>query len=583
MKRKIPFQHAHSHLSSRILRIFTGFALLTHLQAAPVATLWNVENGDWLTPTNWSNGLPGDLSPDTSQAVFNVTADSPAQSDVTLGSAATFDFLGVGFGKTVNLSLGDGAYLSGKSIQVGRFVSGATVQAAHWNIYGPATGQATIAWSSFLQIGGSPTGSGATVTFSGANLNILDSGSNVTVGRQGNGHTLTIQNGAKYSGKGAIVSGTTAISSGVGNNHKLIVTGAGSEMTLSGLSGSTSTLGLIVGSRPLTGSNSSNVQSGNTVEVSDGGKLSVIGDNPDATVSVLVGAATYRVNNSIQVTGANSLLEITGNVKTTIGLDNLSSYNNRLSVSDGGTIRMEGQLIIQNGASTAANRRNILDIGDGGTLLTSGTIISEGGLVRLHENGSLRGESLLGAPQAVTLSINRTGRFEATGSGLGQTVSVQIGDGTNEAVLAMGGAGRTSASTLVIDSAMTLNEHSALEVSIFGSNAMDAIQLGENSSFSLDDNVKLSILLSGYTLQLGDSYQLFTGESGHVVGSFASIVQPTLENGLSWDWSNFNEAGNWTFTVVPEPSSLWLLIGGLVVFGLHRAHKQRKASPGHMC
>jgi hypothetical protein len=333
-----------------------------------------------------------------------------------------------------------------------------------------------------------------------------------------------------------------------------------------------------VGSRPLTGSSASNVQSGNTVEVLDGGKLSVIGDNPDATITVTVGANTYRTNNSIQVSGVGSVLELTGAIETTIGFNNTTSYNNRLVVSNGGTVRTEGKVIIQNGSSTAANRRNILDIGANGTFITSNAVENNGGLVRLDSTGTLKGETMLGAPQPVTLSINQTGRFEASGSGLGSTVTVQVGDGTNEAVLAVGTAGVTTVSTLVVNSLVSMNDNSTLEVDIFGANQIDSIELGENGIFDLGSNVTLAISLSGYTLEAGDSYQLFTGEVGNVLGTFGTIEQPTLADGLSWDMSNFNAAGNWTFQVVPEPSTVGLLFGGLCALGIGLARARRKSA-----
>ncbi len=561
-----------------VLSAYVSLAVLGgSLHAANVPTTWNVANGDWLDAGNWTAGAPADLSPaDVSQALFNVTGSSPATSNVTVNGAAEFDYMGVGLGKTVNLSLADGASLTGETVIVGRFVAG-DVTPSHLNVSGPATGHASISWSSGFQIGGVATGLGDTATFSGPNLSITDTAANLTVGRQGNGHTLTLSDGVKYSGKSMIVSATVNVTSGVGNNHKLIVTGAGTEVSLGGLTGSTSTLGLVVGSRPLTGSSSSNVQSGNTVEISNGAKVTVNGNNPDATITNLVGANTYRVNNSIQVTGTNSVLDIKGTISTTIGHTTDTSYNNRLVVNSGGTVRSEGVIIINNGTSIAANRRNILDVGNLGTLLTSNAINNNGGLVRLAEGGVLAGQNSLGDAVAVALNINGTGRFEAAGSGLGSTVAVNVGNSTSQAVLAVGLTGRTSAATLTVDSAVSMNSNSLLEVSIFGSNSIDSIVLGENSSFTIGENVALTIGLRGHTLQAGDSYQLFTGEFDHVIGSFTTINSPTLTGDLSWDWSGFNADGGWTVAVIPEPSSMVLLIGGGAAAMVLRRMRSKRA------
>ena len=561
-----------------ILSAYAGLALIAagNLQAANVPTIWDVTDGDWLTAGNWSAGLPADLAPaDLSQALFNVTANSPETSNVTLNGVGTFDYLGVGLGKTVNLELGDGASLTGKTIIVGRFVAG-TVVSSHLNVTGPATGQANLTWSSGFQLGGVATGLGDTATFSGPNLTITDTAANLTVGRQGNGHTLTIKDGVKYSGKAMIVSATVNVTSGVGNNHKLVVSGTGTEVSLGGQTGSTATLGLIVGSRPLTGSSSSNVQSGNAVEISNGARMTVVGDNPDATMTVLVGASTYRVNNSIQVAGANSVLDLKGDIATTIGHTTDTSYNNRLVVNNGGTIRSEGVININNGTSIAANRRNILDVGSLGTLLTSNAINNNGGLVRLNEGGVLRGETSFGASTAVALNINGTGRFEAAGSGLGSTVAVNVGNGASQAVLAVGITGRTFAATWTVDSAISMNNNSALEVSIFGSHSIDSIILGENSSFTIGENVTLSIGLRNHVLQAGDSYQLFSGEFDHVIGNFSTISTPTLAGDLSWDLSGFNADGGWTVAVIPEPSSMVLLFGGGAVAMMLRRMRSKR-------
>ncbi|AHF92917.1 anchor protein [Opitutaceae bacterium TAV5] len=538
--------------------------------AANIDTYWNVADGEWTSAGNWSNGLPGDLSPDVSRVFFD-TAQSGTVSNVTVAASAVaaFNQFRVNQGKTVNVSMGAGASLSGVSLTLG---SGAA--SSHLRIEGPSDGTATASWSSFLQVGGTATSSGNTLTFSGSGL-AASAANTITIGRQGNSHTMTVEGGASFQGKGLVVSGTTDVQYGVGNNNRLIVSGTGTNMTLSGFSGAVNTLGLVVGARPLTGSSGSNVQSGNRVTVSDGARLTVVGDNVDnATMTVLVGAATYRTNNSIEVSGTDSVFEVTGNIRTTVGHTTDTSYNNRLTVSDGGTVKTDAEIVINNGPSTAANRRNILAIGNGGTLVSDNVINNNGGLVTLAEGGVLKGETLAGAATSLVLNINGTGRFEAAGNGLGDTVTVNIGDsGGKEAVLAVGLAGRSGAATFSLDSALNLATGSFLEVSIFSDGSVDSIDLGTNASVTLSDGVGLRIAFDGEAPSAGGSYQLFTGNLSSIVGSFDTdlLSAPALADGLSWDWSRFNAAGGWTVSVVPEPSVIALLAGagtGLVALGI---------------
>lgn len=549
--------------------VLAGLSLValagSQAHAATKDSFWNVEDGDWLSPGNWIGGVPQPTGTDTYRAIFNVTGGSPAISNVTLAGSTTFDYFGIGFGKTLNLSMGNGALLEARAFIAGR-TDGGTVKPSYFTVTGPATGIAEFKVSLF-QIGGAATNNSNVVTFSGANLRVTDSGSNGIVGRQGNSHTLNIEGGTQYQGKGLVVADTTDIASGIGNNNKVNVKGAGTVVTLNG-----SAVGLSVASRGINNQNGT-VQSGNTVTISDGARVTVNGETN--TTAVSIGAAIYRSNNSILVTGEGARLEMLGDVKTNIGLASAVSdttYNNRLTVQNGAAIFSEGIIEVRNGPNLVANRRNILEIGAGGTLATTASIENNGGLVRLADGGVLKGETALGAATAVSLNINGNGRLEAAGSGLGSSVQVVVGSETETAVLAIGLAGRTTAATLTLQTGVTMNANSALEVAIFGANKIDSIALTTGGSFLIDGPVSLSISLVGYQLKVGDTYQLFTGDASAVTGSFTVLNMPTLTGGLSWDTSSFNQAGGWTFAVVPEPSTYVLVLG----FGLVALASQRR-------
>ncbi len=541
-------------------------AVVSTLNAANVDSIWNTGDGDWSHAAHWTNGLPGNPGAgNVSRVLFELVSGQPNAVKINVDTSSTFGYMGTSQGKSVTLEMGAGTVLENTgTLLVGRVAIGAT-GASSLTVKGPDTGNATFAVGS-LQLGGKADASGDSITFSGENLQVT--GGTLTLGRQGNQHSMSFESGVKSAFTSVLVSATAdAAVSGIGNHNKLSVTGAGTEMTIR----ATSINGLNAGPRSLTNQSNINAPTGNTIEISDGGTIRVIGESSTTVSHVFVGGTIYRNNNSIQVSGENSLLEVSGNTAITIGGASDTSYHNFMSVRQGGTIRTDVATTISNGTSTAANRRNILEIGAGGSYLSGQSIHNNGGLVRLEEGGILKGETVSQQEQAISLNINGTGRFEASGSGLANNVTVQIGNGTGTATLAMGSANRTEAGTLTLSSTLQMNSNSLLEIAIFGSNEMDSIELLGGSSFQLGTDVTLSLSLSGYTLKAGDSYQLFTGETANVIGNFSNFVLPTLDDGLSYDWTDFNAAGNWQFAVIPEPSSVVLLVGsGLLLLGAGR-------------
>lgn len=541
------------------------FALVSTAGAANVDSLWNTGSGNWADAGNWTGGLPGNAGAgNTSRVFFDPVTGQPATYTVTVDGSTVIDYMAVAQGRNVTLQMQAGASLSNMGAMiVGRVATGASGPSS-LSVTGPASGSATFDVS-ILQVGGKSDSSGDSLTFSGPNLTV--SGGSITVGRQGNNHSLTFRDGVKADFNVVNVSANAdANVSGVGNNDKLYVTGAGTELTVH----ANTVNGLNVGPRSLANHSGSKAPTGNAVLVSNGGTMRVIGEHATTTSAVWIGGAIYRSNNSVQVTGANSLFEVSGNTSIIIGTANDTSYSNHISVSQGGTIRSDAATTISNGPSTALNRRNHLTIGNGGSFYTSKAIDNNGGLVRLSSGGVLQGETVSGEARDITLNINGTGRFEASGDGLANNVTVNIGSGTgtDAATLAIGDSGHLQAANLTLRSTVNMKANSVLEVSFYGDGAIDSITMDAGGLFSIGSNVTLSLGLSNYTLKAGDSFQLFTGLGENVLGSFASILTPTLASDLEFDWSQFNAEGDWRFTVIPEPSSLVLLAGaGLFAFG----------------
>jgi hypothetical protein len=78
-------------------------------------------------------------------------------------------------------------------------------------------------------------------------------------------------------------------------------------------------------------------------------------------------------------------------------------------------------------------------------------------------------------------------------------------------------------------------------------------------------------LTTGYTAALGDSVQLFSANT--YSGTFSSITGTNLGGGLSW---SFN-AANGTITVIPEPTTWAMLMGGLAALILFRRRRRNQA------
>lgn len=579
-----PTAPAQRRFPRRCLLLLLSAAVLP-ASAANIDTYWQYAdgetppnpNGSWSDANRWSGGVPADLLPtDTNRTFFDIS--SGAESNVTVedGYSGGFNSFYIYDGKRLNLLFGSGSSLAGAGLQVGN-----NDKATHLNMEGTG-GNSSMSFS-FINIGSGATGTGNTVTVQGSGLTVSASAT-TTVGRTGNAHRMIVSNGGAFNGAALVVSGTQTTVSGVGNNHQFIVNGAGSVATFNG--GSSGTLGLIVGARPTTGLTASTLQSGNRILVEDGGHLVLDAVGAAATKDVLVGYAHYRTNNWIDISGTGSLLEVKGNARTRIGYDGDSTYNNRIVVRDGGAFRTDSAIEIYNSSSTAANRRNILSVENGGTLATSNAIDNNGGLVRLAEGGSIVGETLAGSLANATLNINGTGRLEAEGTGLGKSLTVNIGNSASlQAVFAVGLAGRTSASSILIDSTFNMNDGSLLEVAIFGSNEMDMIILGDDAAFSIGNDVGLLISTVGYTLQGGESFQLFSGNLGAISGSFNETLLnlPTLSDGLFWDLGDFNAAGDWVLTVggaIPEPSQVALTMGvlAILVLGVTRRARARRTA-----
>ena len=112
----------------------------------------------------------------------------------------------------------------------------------------------------------------------------------------------------------------------------------------------------------------------------------------------------------------------------------------------------------------------------------------------------------------------------------------------------------------------------------FGSTGQMVMELGGLQSGSQADKVDVTgalnlggeltvVLYNGFTPSLGDRWDLF--DASTTSGTFDSLSLPQLADGMQWDTSSLDTNGS--ITVVPEPSTLvLLLLGGLPMLCLRR-------------
>ena len=267
--------------------------------------------------------------------------------------------------------------------------------------------------------------------------------------------------------------------------------------------------------------------------------------------------------NYVVASGANLTLNLNGDFSNING-------NNSFLITQGAKV-----VGLQYNVNAGANRFQIQN----GSV--SGTSVDNSGLVQLHGDGQLSASSA-----TMTFYTRSGGRFEAEGTGLASSVSVQINSG---ATLAIGTTSfdvndepvlRTQAATLTLNAQTRLDVGSTLEFGIFGYSSgdplagIDHLDFEKNSSLRLVGSglVKLKPVLYNYTLKPGDSWQLFTGAVS--ITSTGAFDLASLQN-EGWDTSQFNAAGNWTLTYVaiPEPrtTALLMFLGvGMLGAGWHR-------------
>ncbi len=328
--------------------LLVGMAIPVSLQAQ--WNDWLGGDGDWMEGGNWSEGAPPD---DTEYAGFR---DSGVN-NVTLDVSQLVGRFYVWGDSVLNFALGSGVNFATDT----SFFT--TQTGAEANISGPAFGDMatfTVGTGEQALVLNGPS----TMTFSSP---LLTLNASLNVGRQGDDGTFRMENGVVVNS--ANVSTGNVASRDGGNNLHVEVDGAGTVLNVD----SDSNIPINIASRPRADGSATNFQENNSLTISNGAQV-LMNSTRDPGLSpagVDIGHGDfYKRDNSIEVTGSGSLLEIRGeNIVTRIGRpDSGSNYNNYMLVEDGGVIQTEGATEINRTLVENGELKNRLVIGEGGRL-----------------------------------------------------------------------------------------------------------------------------------------------------------------------------------------------------------------------
>ncbi len=501
-------------INTTLLLPLTGI-LYAFSIASVCAKTWQVGNGNWNVPANWDGGVPGTGTTSADNADFAYSSTHPSVA-VNITAKADANLMRIALGQTVTLNLSSGITLTAGSIsRVGDTNLAMGTGPSTLNINGPSTGSnGIVAFNQvFIQNGSSMVLSGSRLRVTSASSFILGLGS---LGTFRADNSLIVKDGAKFTTNGIYVGHPT---SGDGAQNNYVAIEANSTVT------------------------------------------------SNSATPVAIGGAAEDRSNYISVSGSNALLEVTStsvNAKINIGDEAAANYGgNYLEITAGGEVNTRATVNINgytfnDGDNGGSNK---LIIGNGGSFISSSSITNHG-LLQLAAGGTLKGETAEKDPTALAITVADGGRFEAAGTGLGSTVETSVNAG---GTFAVGLAEETSATQFTLDSGMNFASGSFLEVSLFANGTMDSIHLLEDGVLTGEVNLVLNYSAAPLT----GSWQLFTGNISGIEATFnLSGLDPQI-----WDTSLFNSTGEWRLSVIPEPSSIaMLLTAGLCLggYGLRR-------------
>lgn len=452
--------------------------------------------------------------------------------------------------------------------------STSTAGAACWNMLG---GTNTITYNSggatCLGYLSSTLGS---VAVSGSNTLLSVGGGSLTIGNSGRG-ALTISDGAHVTSPQIYLSrATNSI------NNMVTVTGGarwdinGSGENSFGYNGSTNQTSVLDGAAVVLGNVGSvtlgngSLSSANQIAVSGtntlfqtGGALFVGIHGSDNTLTVtnrgtvaLVGSGSLTMGSFVEST--NNLVKISGgsllvnNATITVGNH---GANNMLTIDNGGTVSVSGNLYVSAQTDAVANTvvvsggNVIVSNGTGSAILDVSHTTSSTGSFTLNA-GTVSADRLLvshGANGQFTFNggvLNITASDLANNSQINNGAAFVVGDGAHSAVLNLGGGLLSAANGLVISSNATLRGNGTVGGGSLTVNSGGLLSPG-NSVGVLTNNGDL-VVNSGAAL----NYDLGTSSDQIVVNGNVSLNGGTL---------NISDAGGFgvgTYTLITYTDTL---------------------------
>jgi len=425
---------------------------------------------------------------------------------------------------------------------------------------------------------GSYWGGDNEVRVSGAGSQWINAGTLIVGLERGSGNRLVIENG------GIVSSSDGYIGTGNRGTHgnTAEVSGLGSRWSISG--------GLTIGVGGFD----------NRLVISDGGVVS----NSVSRIGISSGGSIAS-GTSVTVMGLGSLWH--NSESLTIGaeapdcsmviseggvVNNTDSYIGRTQSYPGdGTRLVDGNSVVVSGTGSkwnnsgtltighALNTRNTLTITNGGEVVVGGRVIinGTGNTLNLDREGRLMVETDFDASmEGFNYNSGSTLAVEGQLSGLSllavgrrlETPSV-LGDMTVHGTFAPGNSPADS----VLDGILTIASDGTLEMELGGYVLGEEYdRLTVTGTAYLDGTLDV-VLLDGFTVAYGDSFDLFNW-SGGVSGEFASISTLALTGSLEWDTSKLYTNG--TLSVIPEPGTLGLMGISTILFCTARNLSRRK-------
>ena len=521
-----------------------GFSLPAHAQNN---NFTNAATANWSTASAWSLGVPTsaqDAYHTNSSVAINVTTSAQAKS-LTIGgsggtaSVVTFANHSLIVGGDITLASGAGTgelRLSGANSTVtlnagnGSILNGGGFGSATMNVQGGFSNSVGLLNASVDNMNLGATGNGTLVITNGQTYTVSTTLGLASAASTGNTGTI-LMNG------GALISSSSSASQGIRLNSGAA---AANNASLILNSGATVTAQTII--RANSGTDAA-------IHWNDGTIGNYAGTN--LTISAAAGAGTMNIN--LARTGTHTFNAESGRtitVAATAQLQDKSGEAGTLNKAGGGTLLLPG-------ANTYS----------GATTISGGTLM-------LSTNGAIASSSLLSVASGATLDVAAVASgFRIGANQILQGSGTVIGNTTIEGSLKPG----NSPGLLTFNNDLTLAGASSTVMEFLGAEVRgtdyDAVNVGGLLTYdgSLTLDFGATFAQGSYNFNLFD----FNNQSGFYdnISLSGDYSGSFTRNGTDWELSSGNETWNFSqstgelsLNVIPEPSSLSLLLLGTVVW-----------------